>query len=105
MKLFSMVKDWYCPQCGKTDRTNNPKPHTRYHICPKLKGMSAPMVEQGVDAKLVLVERGDYEGEDTGRTQLTPEGKRPVMALRTERADGSNDVIVYAPTASGTGRA
>jgi len=105
MNVIAVVREWYCPNCGKTDQTRNAQPHTRFHICPKLKGMSAPMLENGTDAKVYLREREDYEGEDVGRTQLTPEGKRPVMSLITERADGSNDAIIYAPTASGTGRA
>jgi len=57
-----------------------------------------PLIEAGTKVKVTAVEREDYVGNE--QVQLDPTG-RPVMAVITEREDGSNDVSVYAPTASG----
>jgi len=67
--------------------------------------LTAPFVEvpAGRDglgryaARHELVERGDYVGDETGVAFLDG---RPVMAVRTDRADGSNDATVFAPTAN-----
>ena len=49
------------------------------------------MVPAGTKAKVTAVEREDYIGDEiAGR----------VMAVKTERPDGSNDVAVFAPTAT-----
>lgn len=89
--------DWRCPNCGLTDRT--PANLTnRLHPCPKLPGsMIAPLIREGQSAKIFVREREDY----IGREQVQLMGGRPVMALITERSDGSNDATVYAPTARG----
>ena len=82
---------WVCPNCPATDVTHEVKPHTRFHICPGLSGLTAPMVEAGVKVRVTAREREDYIGnEKVGR----------VMSVVTERADGSNDVAVFAPTAT-----
>lgn len=91
------VHDWYCPECGLTDQTSEPKPHTRYHACPKLRGLSAPFLPAGTKAKIEVRERDDYVGTDIVR--LDPELKRPVMSIVTTRDDGQ-DAIVFAPTAT-----
>ena len=96
------ITDWYCPQCGKTDQTNEARPHSRFHICPKLRYLSTPLVRAGTKARVVLHEREDYVNGES--VQLDPERGRPVMSLVTERADGSNDVRVFAPTASSTAK-
>jgi hypothetical protein len=98
VKLISPVVEWECPACGRTDQTRDPRPHTRMHVCPKTRYLTTPMVRAGTKARIVLKEREDYVG--TEKVQLDPERGRPVMSLITERADGSNDVRVYAPTAS-----
>ena len=88
--------DWYCPNCGQTDRTKEFRPHTRFHVCPKLRHLTAPMLPVAMDAKVTVHEREDYvAGEDV---YLDPEG-RPVMSIVTTRADGTNDAMVFAPTA------
>ena len=87
---------WRCPNCGLEERTE-PKPN-RFHTCPKLRFMTAPMVLAGTDAKVTINEREDYVGKEMVR--LDPERGRPVMSIVTERADGSNDVMVFAPTAT-----
>ena len=99
--LLATVTDWYCPNCGKTDQTRNAGPHIRYHPCPRLRMLSAPMVRAGTSAKVTLREREDYVGNEL--VQLDPEMGRPVMSITTERADGSSDVVVFAPTATAKG--
>jgi hypothetical protein len=83
-------RQWVCPNCTFTDVTHEARPHSRYHTCPGLNGLSAPMVPAGTKAKVTAMEREDYIGTDTaGRT----------MAVVTERDDG-NDVTVFAPAAT-----
>jgi hypothetical protein len=96
--LLTPTRHWVCPNCTLTDMTHEAQPHTRYHACKGLKGLSAPMVPAGTNAKVTAIERQDYIGTETVQTDA--EG-RPVMAVVTEREDGSNDVAVFAPTANG----
>lgn len=96
--LVAPRRQWECPNCSFTDITHEAKPHTRFHACAGLKGISAPMVEAGTKVKISAIEREDYVG--TEKVQTNTEG-RPVMAVITEREDGSNDVSVFAPTATG----
>jgi len=72
-------------------------PHSRFHRCPGLAGLSAPMVPAGTRAKVEAVEREDYIGAED--VQYDGNG-RPIMAVVTTRDEG-NDVAVYAPTAHG----
>lgn len=95
------VNRWYCPECGATDITHEPRPHSRFHVCPKLRYLTAPMVPAGTKAKVTLREREDYINGDT--VQLDPERRRPVMSIVTERDDGKQDVAVFAPTATAKG--
>lgn len=94
--VLSTVRDWYCPNCGLTDQTREVRPHTRFHTCPKLRGLTAPMLPAGVKAKVVAHERDDYVGTEKVQTDSTG---RPVMSVITTRADGQ-DVTVFAPTAT-----
>lgn len=85
---------WRCPNCTVTDRTRGQS--NRFHRCRGLAGLLAPLVLDGVDCVVEAVERGDW----IGREQVTLDGNgRPVMAVVTRRADGSNDVMVNAPAA------
>ena len=95
--LISTVTHWYCPNCKAQDTTTEPKPHSRFHTCPKLRGLSAPMVPAGTKAKVELREREDYVNGDMVR--LDPEQGRPVMSIVTTR-DNGQDVAVFAPTAT-----
>lgn len=95
------VRDWYCPNCGKTDQTQETRPHTRYHPCPKLRGLSAPMLPADMKAKVTAHEREDYIGNDIPQVD---ESGRPIMSITTEREDGQ-DVMVLASTAVGKGAA
>lgn len=99
--ILASITDWYCPNCGKTDQTANAGPHIRYHVCPRLRMLSAPMVRKGTGAKVTIAEREDYVGNEL--VQLDPERGRPVMSITTTRDDGSNDVVVFAPTATSKG--
>jgi hypothetical protein len=99
MTTIGTVRDWYCPACGLTDQTREPRPHTQYHVCPKSRMLSIAMLPAGVRARIVVHEREDYVGNEQVRLA---EG-RPVMSVETQRPDGSNDVAVFAPTATARG--
>src|SRR5688572_22680652 len=89
--LIKPIHRWTCPNCTVESVTHEAQPHSRFHTCAGLGGLSSPMVPAGTKAKVTAVEREDYIGnENAGR----------VMAVKTERSDGSNDVAVFAPTAT-----
>lgn len=95
------VTRWECPNCPATDLTRVAGPHSRFHACAGLAGLTAPMVPEGTRVKVTAHEREDYIGSED--VQYDADG-RPVAQVVTERLDGSNDVIVFAPTAhSGSG--
>lgn len=101
--LIGAYQDWYCPQCKKTDRTEvraDGKPVSRFHVCPKLRFLSAPMLPAHTKAKVEVKEREDYVAGDM--VQLDPERGRPVMSMITTRDKGT-DARVYAPTATAKG--
>ena len=98
---LSVVQVWVCPNCRAEHRSDRILPN-RFHTCPRLRYMTAPMVLAGTDAKVTLREREDYVGKE--QVQLDPERGRPVMSIVTERGDGSNDVMVFAPAATARGR-
>ena len=98
--LVTPVNRWHCPNCGKQDVTHEPRPHSRFHVCPKLRYLTAPMVPLGTKAKVELREREDYTNGDV--VMLDPEQRRPVMSVVTTR-DNGQDVAVYAPTATAKG--
>ena len=91
------VHRWECGHCSARDTTREARPHTRYHHCPGLAGLLTPMVLEGSGARVRTVEREDYIGSEI--VQLDGNG-RPVMAVITERPDGSNDAAIFAPTAT-----
>lgn len=91
---------WACPNCSLTSISHEPRAHVQMHPCAGLAGLTAPMVpaaERGT--RVIAVERQDYLGADQGRVRLDGNG-RPVMSVVTERADGSTDAVVFAPTAT-----
>ncbi|HEX5997504.1 MAG TPA: hypothetical protein VFY84_20390 [Jiangellales bacterium] len=98
MGVFMLANErrWECPNCPATDVTHEAQPHTRFHACRGLRGLTAPMVPAGTRCKVEAVERGDWVGREL--VQTDGEG-RPVMAVVTVRDEG-NDVAVYAPTAT-----
>lgn len=89
---------WVCPNCTATDVTYDPRPHSRFHTCRGLRGLTAPFVEEGVACKVETRDRDDYVGRDL----VTTDGEgRPVMSTVTTRDDGE-DCTVYAPCATAT---
>jgi hypothetical protein len=86
---------WVCPNCPAQAVTPGTVPN-RFHACPALAGVLAPMVPAGTAARVRAVEREDYIG--TQEVPVDANG-RPVMSVITERPDGSNDTIAFAPTA------
>ena len=99
--ILSARKAWDCPNCNAEDVTEEAKPHTRFHNCAGMGGLSLPMVEKsrhGADKRSVRVSkvvRQDYVGKEKGLV-YDDEGQ-PIMAAVTEYGDGSNDVAVFAP--------
>lgn len=94
--IAAPVRRWYCPNCPAEDRTQNAQPHTRFHPCPGLRGILAPMVEVGTRAKVYARDREDYVGSEI----VTKDADgRPVMSVVTEREDGQ-DTAVFAPLAT-----
>jgi len=96
--LLDAWQDYVCPNCGLSERVKPPLPPNaaRMHPCPRLHGLTAPLVLAGSDCKVFAVERGDYLN---GAIQRTGDDGRPYMAVVTERADGSNDAAVFAECA------
>jgi hypothetical protein len=86
---------WACPNCSVTDVTHEAQPHTRFHTCRGLRGLTAPLVPAGISCKVVALEREDWEGKEL--VQRDGEG-RPIMAVQTVRDDGE-DCAVLAPCA------
>lgn len=92
---------WECPNCPLKQVTHEGQPHSRFHACKGLKGLTAPMVPAGTRCKVEAVEREDY----VGREKVTVDGdNRPVMAVQTTRDEGT-DVAVFAPCAQSRGGA
>ena len=93
--------DWYCPTCGFTGQLPPSAPQPAWHICPKLRFLSAPMLLKGTAGKHELREREDYVGDEL--VQRDPELHRPVMSLVTHRDEGT-DASIYVPTATGSAK-
>jgi hypothetical protein len=97
--LLDAETGWYCPNCPQTAVTRNTGPHTRFHACGGLHGLTAPLVPVGTRVRIRAVERADYEGDDAGNLTLGDDG-RPYMSVVTEYLDGRNDCIAFAPIAT-----
>lgn len=98
--LLTPERRWECPNCTTVAVTHEARPHTPFHPCRGLHGLTAPFVAAGVKAKVAVVERGDYVGRE--KVQTDSDG-RPVMAVVTTRDDGQ-DCAVLAPTATASAR-
>lgn len=100
MPVFALANEtrWECPNCSLTDVTYEAEPHTRFHACRGLRGLTAPMVQAGTRCKVEAVERGDWVGKEL--VQVDGNG-RPVMAVVTTRDEGL-DCAVLAPCAVAT---
>lgn len=99
--IVSQVNDWYCPNCGKTDQTTEPRPHSRFHTCPKLGFLTAPMLPAGTKAKVEAHLREDYIGNEIVTLDAD---RRPVMSIVTTR-DNGQDTTVFAGHATARGAA
>lgn len=98
MTVFALSAEqrWSCPNCTLEQVTHETQPHTRFHACRGLRGLTAPMVPAGTRCKVEAMERQDYVGREI--VQTDGEG-RPMMSVVTTRDDGT-DVAVLAPTAA-----
>ncbi len=94
--ILAPEQRWTCPNCDLESVTREARPHTQFHACPGLKGLTAPMVEAGTRCKVEAIERDDYVGAEM--VQTDGDG-RPVMAVRTTRDNGT-DLAVLAPCAT-----
>jgi hypothetical protein len=95
--LLRPEQRWTCPNCTTTTVTRLPADAvaSQFHPCPGLKGLTAPMIQEGTRAKVEALEREDYTNGD----HLTYDGDgRPIMAVETTRDDGT-DRAVFAPVA------
>jgi hypothetical protein len=91
--LLESWQDWECPNCALTDRTRPLPPEaSRFHPCPGLHGLTAPLVRAGTDCKVIAVERGDHLGREI---QRTGDDGKPYMAVETVHADGHTDRAVF----------
>jgi hypothetical protein len=90
-------QEWYCPNCPVTDVTAPlPPGQSRYHPCPGLHGLNAPLVRSGTRAAVIASEREDYLNGDV---QATGDDGRVYMNVMVLREDGC-DTTVFAPTAA-----
>lgn len=107
MILEPPVRRFECPSCGQTATKHDPRVTTELHPCSAQRGLMVPFVELAAgqdslrrhEVRHVAVERGDYIAAEQGVAH-DADG-RAVMAVRTERGDGSHDTTVFAPVASG----
>jgi hypothetical protein len=98
--LLFATESWHCPLCRFEETIPRiAGPHTRMHICPKLNGLTTPLVAAGVKAK---VERRDPEDYVGGSLLTFDDTGRPVQSVVTTRDEGQ-DCAVYPPTATAFG--
>lgn len=98
--LLRREQRWQCPNCDLEEVTHEAAPHTKFHACKGLRGLTAPMVPAGTKCKVEAKDREDYVGKEL--VQTDGEG-RPVMSVITTRDQGQ-DCTVYAPCAQGSGK-
>jgi hypothetical protein len=95
--ILDATRIWACPNCHLEERQSVAVPN-RWHNCP-VTGLFAPLVVAGSGTRVVYHEREDYVNGEAVQTDNTG---RPVSHITTERPDGSTDVIVFPPTATGS---
>jgi hypothetical protein len=87
---------WACPNCDVTDVTYPlPPGQSQYHVCSGLHGLNAPLVPEGIRAKVEATEREDYLNGDV---QPVGDDGKAYMNVTVTREDGQ-DCTVFAPTA------
>lgn len=93
--LLTGSAEWDCPNCPTSVTTPLLTPN-RFHVCPGLHNLVAPLVRAGTRCKVTALERGDYLGREI---QRTGDDGRPYAGVRVDRPDGSNDLVMFAPLA------
>jgi len=91
--------EWSCSAAGCTAAAVTGPASTKvpWHPCPGTGGAVVPLIRAGERARVVLTPREDYVAGEL--VQRAPDG-RVLGAAQVQRWDGSNDVIVFAPTAT-----
>jgi hypothetical protein len=97
--LLRPEQHWSCPNCQTTDITHQAQPHTRFHACRGLRGLTAPLVADGTRCKVEAIVAEDYQGISQ-LLHYDGEGQA-ISAVVTTRDDG-NDCAVLAPCALGS---
>lgn len=92
--ILTGEQHWVCPGCDRAEVTVGAD--NRFHPCPGLAGLLAPMILDGVRCRVRAVVREDYVGCEDVR--YDGEG-RPMMSVLTEYGDGRTDCVVFAPAA------
>lgn len=101
LPLLHAVTSWECPNCLTTEQTPAlPPGSSRYHPCPGLHGLNAPLVPAGTRCKVEAEERQDYIGSEV---QARGNDGRQYMAVRTTSGD-HDDLLVFAGLAQVTSR-
>jgi hypothetical protein len=91
--LLVASQDWCCPNCPAAETTRPLPPNaSRYHSCPGLHGLNAPLIRAGTRCTVTAEERQDYLNGDR---QATGDDGKAYMAVRTIRGDGE-DLLVNA---------
>jgi hypothetical protein len=103
--LFAPVRWHECPSCNFRQAVTDPTIQIPMHPCPMQGGLAVPLVRifspEGLApgaVRHVPVVREDYAGREQGL--ITDDDGRVISAVRTERADGSNDCHAFAPVAT-----
>ena len=91
--LDQAFQEWACPNCPAQETTRPLPPNaSRYHQCPGLHGLNAPLVRAGTRCKVTAEERQDYLAGDL---QAMGDDGKAYMAVRTTY-DGHEDLMVNA---------
>lgn len=93
---LEVITRWECRNCSRRAVTRGLIPN-RFHDCPGLHGLVAPLIREGSDCRVIAVERGDYLRNEQ---QRTGDDGKPYMAVVTEYADGHTDAAVFPAVAT-----
>jgi hypothetical protein len=86
--LITAIEDWSCPNCMTAERTAGlPANAARFHTCPGLHMLTAPLIRSGIRCQVTAEVRQDYLN---GEIQATGDDGVPYMAVRTTRDDGED---------------
>jgi hypothetical protein len=91
--LLLAAQEWCCPNCAAAETTPPLPPNaSRYHACPGLHMLTAPLVRAGTSCTVTAEERQDYLNGDL---QALGDDGIAYMAVRTTYAD-HEDLLVNA---------